>query len=141
MKKKLDCILLIDDDDATNFIHQIIIKKANVAERVISTLNGKQALQFLTNSGKYQGHKNPIPALIFLDINMPVMDGWEFIEAYKELPENLRNEIVIVMITTSYDPDDKERALQITELNEFKKKPLTFEMLDRLIQKHFPGHI
>ncbi len=130
--------MLIDDDDATNFIHQIIIKKSNIAEQIVTTLNGKQALEFLTKNGEDANTEHTIPSLIFLDINMPVMDGWGFIEAYKELSESIRKQVVIVMLTTSYDPDDKKRALQIPEISEFEKKPLTFDIINRLMEKHFP---
>jgi len=138
VNKKLNCILLIDDDDATNFIHQVIIKKAKIAEQVVTTLNGKQGLDFLTNSGKYHNKETPLPSIVFLDINMPVMDGWEFMEAYQGLSESMKNQIILVMLTTSYDPDDKERAQRIPEISEFEKKPLTFDMLNRLMEKHFP---
>ncbi|WP_339701351.1 response regulator [uncultured Roseivirga sp.] len=141
MNKKLNCILLIDDDDATNFIHQVIVKKAKITEKIVTTFNGKQALEYLTNSGKYANTENTLPSLIFLDINMPVMDGWEFIRAYQGLPESIKNQVVIVMLTTSYDPDDKEKAQQIHEIAEFDKKPLTFEMLDKIIEKYFSEDI
>ncbi|KYG73153.1 response regulator [Roseivirga echinicomitans] len=141
MNKKLNCILLIDDDDATNFIHQLIIKKAELAEEVITTLDGKQALEYLTNSGQYANTENALPSLIFLDINMPVMGGWGFIEAYQELDESIKKQIVIVMLTTSYDPDDKDKAQQIPEIAEFDKKPLTFEMLDKIAEKYFSENI
>lgn len=138
MNNKLNCILLIDDDDATNFIHQIIIKKSNIAEQIITTLNGKQAIEFLTKNGEDANTENTLPSLIFLDINMPVMDGWGFIEAYQKLSESVKNQIILVMLTTSYDPDDKKRALQIPEISEFEKKPLTFDIINRLMEKHFP---
>ena len=99
MNKKLNCILLIDDDDATNFIHQVIIKKAKIAEQVVTTLNGKQGLDFLTNSGKYHNKETPLPSIVFLDINMPVMDGWEFMEAYQGLSESMKNQICLVKST------------------------------------------
>lgn len=130
--------MLIDDDDATNFIHQIIIKKSNIAEQIVTALNGKQAIEILIKNGEDANTENTLPSLIFLDINMPVMDGWGFIEAYKGLSESIRKQVVIVMLTTSYDPDDKKRALQIPEISEFEKKPLTFDIINRLMEKHFP---
>lgn len=130
--------MLIDDDDATNFIHQIIINKSNIAEQIVTALNGKQAIEILIKNGEDANTENTLPSLIFLDINMPVMDGWGFIESYKGLSESIRKQVVIVMLTTSYDPDDKKRALQIPEISEFEKKPLTFDIINRLMEKHFP---
>ena len=77
MKQKLNSILLIDDDIATNFIHTRLIKKTLVVDTIITKLNGEEAMEYLTTKkdGEY-----PQPELIFLDINMPVMNGWEFIE-------------------------------------------------------------
>lgn len=141
MKKRLNCILLIDDDDATNFIHQIVIRKARITEEIVTCLNGKQALEFLTNNGEYSNTENLQPSLILLDINMPVMDGWEFINAYQKLPQSIKSQIVIVMLTTSYDPDDMDKANGIPEIAEFEKKPLSLEMLNRIMENHFKEYL
>ncbi len=140
MNKKLDCILLVDDDFSTNFLNQMILKKAGIAEHVETVLNGKEALEYLTNTGKYEANGTvfPRPSLIFLDINMPVMDGWEFLAAYHKLPEYQKGQIVIVMLTASFNPDDETRAGKIPEITGFRNKPLSLKMLADIMEKYFP---
>jgi len=78
------------------------------------------------------------PDIIFLDINMPKMDGWEFMEAYKELRANQKAKVVVVMLTTSTNPSDKERAGQFPDIIGFNSKPLTEEILNRILERNFP---
>jgi CheY-like chemotaxis protein len=80
----------------------------------------------------------PQPDLIFLDINMPVMDGWEFMQVYHKLDENKKGNKVIVMLTTSINPDDKLKASLISEITDFKSKPLFPDNLEELVKKYFP---
>ena len=143
MKKKLNCVLLIDDDLGTNFINQIFIKKANIPDNIQTVLNGKEAIDFITNKGKYEkvGNIFAQPMLTLLDINMPVMDGWEFLEAYKNLEVHQKGQIVIVMLTTSLNPDDKKRAENISDVSGFKNKPLTLQIIEDIMQKHFPDYL
>ena len=138
--KKLNCILLIDDNPPTNFYNKRLINKMDLAEQVFAVENGKQGIDFLTNQGAYaaNGTTYPQPELILLDINMPVMDGWEFLEAYHGLPVAQKGEILIVMLTTSPNPDDMQKAASIAEVNEFRQKPLSAEMLVDIFAKYFP---
>lgn len=131
---KLKSILLIDDDDATNFLHTMVIKKVNCTDNIIVKTNGEEAINYLKTEtdGKY-----PQPSLILLDINMPIMNGWEFLQEYKKLEENQMAETVIVMLTTSLNPDDKERALSFTQINDFKSKPLTPDGLKDILKSFF----
>lgn len=143
MKKKLNCVLLIDDDLGTNFINQMLLKKADITDHIQTVLNGKEALDFITNKGKYENAGNvfPQPMLTLLDINMPVMDGWEFLEAYKNLKEHQKGKIVIIMLTTSLNPDDKIRAGAISDVSGFKNKPLSLQKIENIMQKHFPDYL
>lgn len=133
----LECILLIDDDKATNFIHQRIIKKSGIDIHIQVAENGKEALEFLTNKASFNNNKYPKPGLIFLDINMPVMNGWEFLEEYENLPENQKANMVLAMLTTSLNPDDKSKAEQINDLKGFVNKPLSEEVILKLIEDNF----
>jgi CheY-like chemotaxis protein len=134
MKNKLNCVLLIDDDESTNFLHEIIINQAEMTENVVSLQSGEAALEYLQNkmNGEY-----PQPDLIFLDINMPGMNGWEFLEEYKKLGKAQQGKFVVVMLTTSLNPQDKERAKSKSEISDFMNKPLTVEMLHELMEKYF----
>lgn len=134
MRRKLNTILLVEDDEATNFIHKRVIKQMDCTENVVVAENGIEAIEYLTSpiDGKY-----PQPDLIFLDINMPAMDGWEFLEEYKNLDEDQMAKTVIVMLTTSLNPDDKAKAGVVDVINGFMSKPLTTEMLDEVFKKHF----
>ncbi len=134
MNKKLNCILLIDDDEATNLLNQIVVEKSGCAEKCIAVQSGIEALEYLT-SRKNGGH--PQPDLILLDINMPAMNGWEFMDAYKELDSKQKGQIVIVMLTTSLNPDDEEKSRTYDEIQDFKNKPLTVKMLQGIVEKHF----
>lgn len=143
MKKKLDCVLLIDDE-ASNFLNLRTIQRAELAEHIETTLNGEEAIDYLTNSGKYErtgGDVYPQPSLIFLDINMPVMDGWEFLQAYQNLQDNQKGKIVIVMLTTSFNPADMTKSLTYKEVSGYKNKPLSSEILDEIMVKCFADYL
>jgi len=135
MAKKIKTILLIDDDQATNFLHKMVIKKAECAEEVHVELNGESAIHYLSTmkDGKY-----PSPDLIFLDINMPRMNGWSFLEEYQKLHIAQQGGAVIVMLTTSLNPDDMEQSKRFKEISEFRSKPMTQNMLIDIIEKYFP---
>jgi CheY-like chemotaxis protein len=136
--KKLNCILLVDDNPADNEFHRIKIKKADVCNQIKVVTSGQAALDYLHKSGEPgQAEEFPKPDLIYLDINMPGMNGFEFLEEYKKLDENLKSKVVIVMLTTSLNPDDRERALSTKQVTEFQNKPLTIETLHDIIEKHF----
>lgn len=136
MRRRLDCILLIDDDEPTNVYHEMVILEADCAEMVVTVESGQEALDFLQSK---QNGTYPCPDLIFLDINMPAMNGWEFLGHYKKLDVVQKGQMVIVMLTTSLNPDDREKANNMSDISGFKSKPLTVEMLHEIIDTHFPG--
>lgn len=135
MKKKLNCILLVDDDEATNYIHTMIIQQADCAETIKAVQSGYEALEYLVEK---VGGEYPQPDFIFLDVNMPGMNGWEFLEEYEKLPDEKKGNIVVVMLTTSLNPDDADKAKKIGTINGFKSKPLTVEMVQDLVKENFP---
>jgi CheY-like chemotaxis protein len=126
----LDCVLLIDDDEPTNFLNRMTLEQAGCARRIQIAESGWEALDFLQAT-------NPRPDLIFLDINMPAMDGWEFLERYRNLPSACKADVVLVMLTTSLNPDDEQRTRAIPEVAGFEHKPLGQEKLENLLKKYF----
>jgi len=135
MKKKLKTIMLIDDDQATKFIIRRALKKAECCERIIEAENGKEALEELEKLNT--DPSNELPELIFLDINMPRMNGWEFLEEYKSFSSEGQKSIVIVMLTSSLNPEDRARAEKIAEVSGFENKPITLDSLTQVMEKYF----
>ncbi|HEX5056174.1 MAG TPA: response regulator [Gammaproteobacteria bacterium] len=140
-KQSLNCMLLVDDDEGHNYLTQLTIEDCAVALNIRTAWNGREALDYLTGRGKYADDAAfPRPQLIFLDINMPVMDGWDFMAEYRALDNARKRDTMIVMLTTSMNPDDRERARGIPEISEFRIKPLTRVSLEEVIQKYFSEH-
>lgn len=134
MKSKLNCILLIDDDETTNYVNTILINKADCAEEVKSVTSGHAALEYLKSIDSDGQH--PQPDLIFLDINMPVMNGWEFIEEYHQLLPEQRGQVLVWMLSTSDNPADRERAEKLGS-DGFMAKPLTISKLMDVVRRYF----
>jgi CheY-like chemotaxis protein len=135
MKEKLKCILLIDDDRATNFLNEMVIERAGCTEHIEIVEGGQQALEFLKNG--IEGNSTR-PDLIFLDINMPAMNGWEFVEEYKKLQIVEKDKIIIVMVTASLNPDDQIRAEASEEISGFRIKPLKVAIMNEIVKEFFP---
>ena len=132
---KLNSILLVDDDEASNFLHSIFINKLDLDVDVNSALNGQEALDFILGKGQ---EELQLPCMVMLDLRMPVMDGWQFIKAYEEqVPKHLQEQITIVLVTISDNKEDKDRAVTNEHIADFSQKPLSDETFKNLIQKHF----
>ncbi|MBN9383647.1 MAG: response regulator [Chitinophagaceae bacterium] len=139
MTTKLNCILLIDDDEPTNFLNRITVEQVNCTRHIQIVQSGQEALDFLMHKGKYEYVPDLLhPDLIFLDINMPAMDGWEFLSKYRQLPSEQKACIVMIMLTTSLNPDDHLRAREIPEVNGFEHKPLKVDRLKEILKSYFP---
>jgi len=138
MKKKLTCILLVDDDLPTNFINERVLKKIDCTERIIAVQGGFEALEYLQSTDK---EKHPQPDLIFLDINMPGMNGWEFLESYTHLEEKEKSKAIVVMLTTSLNPDERDKAKGIPQISGFLNKPLFVDGVMDILQKKFPEYV
>ncbi|MBH8558103.1 response regulator [Hymenobacter negativus] len=132
--QKLACVLLVDDDSTTNYLNQLLLKRLNVAEQILVAINGKEALDLL--HVHCQTPFADCPVLILLDVKMPVMDGFAFLEAYEQLPAAQRQATTIVMLTTSLHPRDVERVEHLN-IGGFFNKPLNREKVDEILKKHF----
>ncbi len=134
--KKLSSVLLIDDDSTTNFLNTMLLKRLGVSDTLLVAENGTEGLTVLTEVCTEASPS--CPALILLDVNMPVMNGIEFLEAYQHLPLSLRQAIIIVLLTTSVHPRDLERVRQLPIAGTLSK-PLTEEKVRDILQQYFPG--
>ena len=135
MRKKLNCILLVDDDPDDNFFHETVIREMDIAHKIDFATNGEEALNYLKKQGQHP------PELIFLDINMPRMNGWEFLDHYKHLDEAQKARVVIMILTTSANPDDLKKARELQGVSGFQTKPLSPEMLTAILQEHFQDYL
>lgn len=128
---KLNTILLIDDDKVTNYLHSIVIKDMGISDRIEIQQNGKDGLKFLEECNK----AGNMPDIILVDLKMPVMDGFEFVDSYRKMgfPEDHTK---IVMLTTSSNPKDIEKMKE-KGITDFFDKPLTEEKLMELVAKYF----
>lgn len=125
-------VLFIDDDYAVNRYHEIILGK--------TARQSNLSLQFYTNPLEAidyfkSAKKSEYPKLIFLDINMPLMNGWEFIDEFENI--NLAEDISIIILTTSSNPSYKSRADALKPVKEFKNKPMNEVNFKHLIEKYY----
>lgn len=120
----------------------MLLEKSGCAEYILVAQGGEAALNYLISCEHPDSKGNPpCPDLIFLDINMPAMNGWEFLARYNELEQSHKGKIVMVMLTTSLNPDDELRAYKIPEISGFESKPLTTKKLDGILEKYFAEHL
>ena len=143
MKKKLSCVLLVDDDAPTNFLNRLVLEESGCTERIHVAQSGQAALDYLRVTSEMGAKDTTLttPELIFLDINMPAMDGWEFLSRYDALLNAQKPGVVIVMLTTSLNPEDEVKAQAIPAVAGFQCKPLTPKVLDKLLGTHFPDYL
>lgn len=130
--KTLETILLVEDDDTINFYNEYVIKGLELSQNVEITLNGREALDYL-EARVEEGVG--LPELIFLDINMPVMNGFEFIEEFER--KGWEGSTLVVMLTTSIHPNDLARAKQYTSIAEYVHKPLMEDDLRGIVRRYF----
>jgi CheY-like chemotaxis protein len=134
--KKLNCILLVDDDEPTNYLNQLTLEEIDCANTIRTAENGIAALEYLKKT--VSGDENyPHPDLILLDINMPAMNGWEFLDQYSKLDAHQKADVIIVMLTTSLNPDDRIKAEKNPDVTGFEIKPLISERVKGIIEKYF----
>lgn len=130
MNKHFQKILLIDDDSVSNFLNEMALQDMNLSDEVHVSENGEEALDFI-NKHCRNGNLSDCPDLIFLDINMPVMDGFQFLEALEKVPNLSEKLIKIVMLTSSGASKDIERAKKFN-IDGYIVKPLNQEKLNAI---------
>jgi len=130
INNKINSVLLVDDDDTNNFYNKIILREeVGFTGEIKVCYNGKEALEFLQSKGS-------MPDIILLDINMPIMNGFEFLDRYEDLPNELKAKVVICMLTSSLSDSDKEKAGSTGIIKEYFGKPLEKELLIGVMNKY-----
>lgn len=124
---KVGTILLVDDSKATNFFNKTMLQKLEVCESIIVLENGQEALQYIIEHQK--------PDLIFLDINMPVMNGWDFMDALLKRKEQNHN--VVLMLGTELSSADKEKLSKYSCIKGQSPKMLTTNFICELMEELF----
>ena len=128
--KKFKRVMVIDDNEIDRYIANRNITRYSFAEEVITMESSRNALNFLES---LKDKPEELPQLIFLDIRMPEIDGFGFLEEYEKLPDTVKQNCIIMMLTTSLNPTDHERAKNNQYVNRFLNKPLDKEKIDSLI--------
>ena len=128
--------MLIDDDNMTNFLNQRIIENLGLAHHIIIYQYAEEALTYLKTSAA-SDTKNP--DIMLVDLNMPRMNGWEFLEHYEELKKPMEKNTSVFVLTTSMNPDDEQRSKHHEILSGYITKPLTKEKLEDIMKIHFQG--
>jgi CheY-like chemotaxis protein len=133
----LDLILCVDDDPITLMLCKKVISKTLFSNEIITAQNGEKALQYFDelNRAGADSELRKVPKLIFLDLNMPVMGGWEFLESFSGTNYSNFNTIKVVILSSTIDPEDLAKANKYPIVIDFLSKPITIAMLGDLTNK------
>jgi CheY-like chemotaxis protein len=123
-------IFLIDDDSLVNFLNQETIKDSYPDKNVRSFVSATEALEAIKEI--IRTSNAALPQLILLDINMPIMDGWEFLDEFNQLPQHLLKDCKVIMHTSSIDPRDIEKAKTYSAVIDYMTKPLTIHSMSNI---------
>lgn len=126
---KFDRVLLIDDNDIDNFINERMITTSHFSKTVVVKNSGESALQYLKD---HSSNTAVLPEVIFLDLNMPAMDGFGFLAEYDKLPESVRKFCKVIVLSSSISPEDINRASTNPYVVKYVNKPLGEKYLDAI---------
>ncbi len=128
--KPIQSIMIIDDEPVNNFICRRTIEHFDPSIEVIEFEKAKDALSYFENQSKTKEQK--LPDIVFLDLNMPLMDGWQFLEQYKNLMPYFNNDIDLFLLTSSSFEGDLKRARSFPVISYYITKPLTIGVLEKI---------
>src|SRR5690606_14155378 len=128
---RVKSLTLVDDDDIFVFLTRKVIEQTKLVDLIKVFENGLEAINFLKEN---KDNVSALPEIILLDLSMPIMNGWQFLEAYTKLYPSIGKKITIYICSSSISPDDISRAQAINEVSEYIIKPITKDKLIDLIK-------
>jgi CheY-like chemotaxis protein len=128
--------IVIDDDPINNMLCKILIKNASGSSEIQTFTMAERALDYIINT--YPASE--IYSLLFLDINMPTLSGWEFLDRYEKLDDQIKKQIRIYMVSSSIDPRDRKRAKENKNVVDYISKPLSVQAIRSMIENLAPAH-
>lgn len=129
--RPINLVALIEDDEIVKFIESKVIESTKLVNRIKTFSNGEEAINFLKIHSKTP---NLLPEIILLDLNMPIMDGFEFLEKYILLKPKLGRKITIYVASSSISPADIDRINQVSEVSDYIIKPITKEKFEKIVR-------
>ena len=130
---KYYAVMLIDDNEIDNLINQKMIEASGITEHIYTHTGARSAIEFLKNMEKlHDTEKNVLPEMIFLDIDMPLMDGFQFLDEFEKLEDSTKDHSSVVMLTSSISPADVNKSKKYEYVKKYINKPLTQENLEKL---------
>ena len=127
--KKVDIACIIDDDPIFIYGTKRVMEMADFSNSIMVFNNGEEAI---TKLRPIMRSKEAIPDIILLDLNMPIMDGWQFLDEFTQIPTE--KEVVIYIVTSSVDPEDIERAKSYEDVDNYLVKPIKADQLLGIMQ-------
>ncbi len=129
----INTVLLIEDDNVTQMLNRIQLNKSKFCNTIFEAHNGVEAIDFFKKLDNGEISLEKIPEVIFLDLNMPVMDGWDFFDAFKKVYAHFEEKTKIFILSSSINPTDLERAKNEKSIVAFLAKPLNADNLEKVL--------
>ncbi len=129
-RKEPPVVAVVDDDSVYQFTASRTLQATHLADQILQFQNGSEALSFLREACKAS---HAVPDIIFLDINMPITDGWGFLEEFNELKTHLGKDVKIYVVSSSIDPRDRNRARNYPDVADYMEKPISLSKFSEVL--------
>lgn len=130
--RKINTVAIIDDDDIYQYSAKKNINATELANNIVSLYDGQEAIEYFS---EHLEKPEELPDIVFLDLNMPITDGWQFLEQYAAIRKKIKKDITIYITSSSMNPDDLIHARNISEVSDYIIKPITLGKFKELLEK------